>query len=295
MAKITAAEEMSFDGLGVPEEDWIKAWNDQQSCLGRQLVSAFRRNITVADNTTSLSAEYDLVHGQSVTVSNPLGVPIQAIYAIGCVGLETGSDGKPNGGVYDLAIPEIVAKPSTKPDGSWVVTAYFSADGQDTGYVGETIGPITRLRSNAVGLTTGTPANVCTTASLAITPGTWMLYPQVGFETGAGTSVTRTGAAVSATSAALPANDTTALPTGGETQAQIITGSAVPGSGIATVVNINPYEVTVADGATLPLFLVARAAFSGGTLSAFGSMKAIRSKPYMTGRRGRVKLFFFGG
>ena len=297
MANITAAREMPLEGMpDAPDEEWVKAWLQQQNGFGRQVGAAFQRAITIGENTTSLVKEIDLVHGQSVTVANPLSVPIQGIFAIGCRGLTVGSDGKPNGGVYDLAIPDLQAKPSTSGDGSWVVQANYAFMPSETvGVPGEVVGPISRVRSNAVSMTSGSVTNIPTpSASFTLTPGEYLVQGQVGFLPAGTTTVTIYAAAISTTSAVFPGTDTQAVPTSGEVAVQSTGAGVAPGSNFLSVA-IPPYRVAVADGTTKTLFLLGRISFATSTLTAFGSMEAVRTKPYLTGRTGKVKLFFFGG
>lgn len=298
MAKITAASEMPMESMpDVPDEEWVRAWLEQQNGLGRQVASAFGRQITVADNTTSMVKEVNLVHAQSVTIANPLSVPIQGIFAIGCVGLTLGSDGKPNGGVYDLSIPDISAKPSTKNDGSWVVSAnYAIGPNETTGAAGEIIS-ISRDRNNGIALTSNDPENIATTTSVTLTPGKWRLAGAVGFLPAATTSLTTLVAGVSSSSSNLPvggAGAVSAVPVDGEIWHQFSTPAMVPSNNAITLA-IPAYRTTVAAGTTKVLYLFGRAVFTVSTMTAFGYLEAVREEPYLTGRTGRVKLFFFGG
>lgn len=296
MANITASWQTPLESLpDAPDEQWVQSIVNRSNVFDRQVATAFQGGININGNTTSATKDMTLVHGQSVTVANPLSVPIQGIFAIACVGLEVGSDGKPNGGIYDLAIPSLQAAPSTRGDGSWVIQASYAFMPSETvGVVGETIGPITRIRSNSTGLTSPNPINVCTQPSLTVTPGFWQLKGAVGFSPAATTSITQLHAAISATSATLPAADTMALPTNGEVRIQDSRAANVPGQNSITL-TLPTYELTVANGTTKILFLVAEGVFSVSTLNVYGWMEAVRILPYLTGRTGRVKLWFFGG
>jgi hypothetical protein len=292
MAKITAAQEMALEAMpDAPDEEWLRALVDHGNSVDRQVVGAFQRQITTEDNTTSRAKDLNLVHGVPVTVANPLDVPIQGIYAIGCTGLEVGTDGKPNGGIYDLATPEIVAKPSTKSDGSWIVTAYYPTDGLTSGYVGETVGPISRIRSAATAMTDNVALNVCAQPSISVPAGQWVISGGVGGVLNAATNFTRLVAAVSLVSATLPATGTAEVPTDGEYRTELQLPSGVPGGNVQTRAFSYPATFTT----TTTLFLVGFARFTVNSFSAFGSLAATRIAPYMTGRTGRVKLFFFGG
>jgi hypothetical protein len=108
------------------------------------------------------------------------------------------------------------------------------------------------------------------------------------------TGVTQYLAGISNTSAAMPATDTQAYPTStGEVRTQWLQPATIVGITGANILVLPTYDVTLT--ATTTLFLVAQATFTPSTLGAFGYLQAVRIKPYMTGRTGRVKLFFFGG
>lgn len=136
-----------------------------------------------------------------------------------------------------------------------------------------TAGPISRLRSNATALTSPNSLNVCTTASLTLTAGDWDIRGIVGFLGAVGTSITLLKAAISKTSATLPASDATGVPTAGEviiehdTAANIIAATTV-------VLPIPAYRVSLTT--STDFWLVAAATFSVAALTAYGSMEARR-------------------
>ncbi len=148
-------------------------------------------------------------------------------------------------------------------------------DNAVAGDVGELLGPLTRVRSNSLALTTATPANVATTTSLTLTPGDWEIRGAVTFLPAATTGVQAVTAAISATSATLPATDTTSVPTSGEFRNDGFGFNVAVSNYIDTLV-IPPYRVTVAAAATRQLFLVAQATFSVSTLTCCGWMEARR-------------------
>jgi len=283
MAQITAANETPLESLpDAPDEEWFRNMLDRSNVFDRQVGAAFMRGITVGENTTSLVKSLDLVHGQSVTVANPLNVPIQGIFAIGCVGLSVGTDGKPNGGIYDLAIPDLQAKPSTRGDGSWVVQAnYDIMPAETTGYAGE-LQERNVLAANAVPLTTATAANI---TSITLGPGSYRISGSVGY----------TGTATTVTDARVTANTVSSSSNGvqGDTASRLSVTFLTNSLSVVVPTSF----VTVAPGATQTVWLNAQIAFSGGgnTMSAYGRLSIERTIPYLTGRTGRVKLFFFGG
>lgn len=152
------------------------------------------------------------------------------------------------------------------------------------GYVGETL-RLTRVQSAAIGLSSATTCNVgaatCPstggTQSITLTPGDWSCQSMVGFTTGSATSVTAMRNCISATSATLPAADTTAVPTTGEACSQVSQAADVTSAG-EVVLSIPPYQVTVTAGATKVLYLVARASFTVSTLTTYGSLECRRMR-----------------
>ncbi len=146
-------------------------------------------------------------------------------------------------------------------------------DNATAGYYGELLGPISRLKSNATAMTSPNTLNVCTTASITLTAGDWDVRGMVGFVGDTGTSITLLKAAVSKTSATLPASDTSAVPTAGEVTTEYDTAANVIGAG-TVILPIPSYRVSLA--ASTDLWLVAAATFSVNTLSAYGSMQARR-------------------
>lgn len=155
-------------------------------------------------------------------------------------------------------------------------------DSAPTGYIGEQFGPISRALASAVALTTATACNVgaatCPstggTQSFTLTAGDWEVRGAVGFVIANTTTITRLTAAISATSATLPATSTTALPTAGEVRYEWSQASAAPGSSVPITIQIPPFRVTVAT--TKTLYLVAQATFATSTATTFGYMDARR-------------------
>lgn len=294
MSRITAAAEVDAGSLeGADQEPWPK-FIEQYNELGRQVVANINQNGPLLDCPTSKLVEYDLLHGASVTIKNPLAVPIKSIMAVSCIGLSVDSTGKPTRGVYNLARPSLEWHNSTKGDGSVVVTPYYSPDGLATGALGEMAGPITRVASNGTPLATTVVSNVCTSPSITLTAGKWRIGAQADFDPAATSSVTRLDLGISTTSATLPAADTQTVPTSGE--CRVNWASAANVMVLPQALVIPPYRVEVAAGSTLILFLVARATYTVtvNDLLVCGSMEAVREVPYATGILGRVGLFFAG-
>ena len=145
----------------------------------------------------------------------------------------------------------------------------------NTGSVGELLGPILRVQTNATPLTTATTAPVGTTTSITLGPGDWDIHACVGFLPAATTSLTQLVAAVSLSAVALPAAATEGVPTGGTVRLTASMAAQVPGANPITYA-LAPYRVTVSVSSTLQLFLVAQASFTVSTLAAYGSMEARR-------------------
>lgn len=139
----------------------------------------------------------------------------------------------------------------------------------------EMFGLISRLKSNATSLTTGTVVNVCTTVKITLGPGNYEIIPRVGFIPGASTLVNNLNFAISKTSATLPATDTIAVPTAGEcynTQGFPATAFGA----VDYVMEMTPVPVSIAAGASQDYYLVASSSFSVSTMSVYGSMFAKR-------------------
>lgn len=134
-----------------------------------------------------------------------------------------------------------------------------------------------RLRSAATGLTTGTSANVTATA-LTLGAGTWDISAMVGYLTGTTPQTNTLFAAVSQTSATLPATDTDCVPnSNGEVRVEVLwaANTALVSSSTHAVV-IPTYRVVLAGSTTF--YLLARAVFGTSTMSAFGSISARQVK-----------------
>lgn len=147
-------------------------------------------------------------------------------------------------------------------------------DDAGSGIVGEILGPISRARASSTSLTNNTAVNVGTTTSITLTAGDWDVSGVVGFLPANSTTVTELDAAISATSATLPSNQTIALPTAGEVWVTL--GHPFTGNGNDVTLTIPTYRVSVAT--TQTLYLVARGSFGASTLSVYGWMMARRAR-----------------
>lgn len=292
MSRITAASELGKDELtDPPEEDWLNQKLEHDNELGRQIVSNINQNLPFLNSqVTKLGDPLTLVHGASVTVKNPLSVPIRSVIAVACIGLSVDSTGKPTRGTYNLGLPQIEWHPSGKQDGSVVVTAIFPPPTSGSGAEGETQ-TISRVRSANQALTSPNAVNVTAAGSTTLTVGNWLVRGAVGFNFAGTTSVTVLQASVSKTTGAVSAADTIAVPTAGEYRHLQNMPATVLGGDF--VIPIPAYLASVS--VDTPLFLVAAATFSISTASCFGFLQAQRVIPYQTGVTGKVTLFFAGG
>jgi hypothetical protein len=131
------------------------------------------------------------------------------------------------------------------------------------GNVGQTIQTLVASLANGgspVSLTTNTPANV---ASISLTAGDWWVQGNVNFTETVATASARS-AGISATSATLPTDGTEA--------------ACGVQSTLTTEVNtITPAWKRVNVSSTTTVYLVASAAFSAGTVAAYGSITALRA------------------
>jgi hypothetical protein len=144
------------------------------------------------------------------------------------------------------------------------------------GIVGEVLGPISRVQSNATNLTTGVTVNVGTTTSITLTSGDWEIDSTVSFYPTASTTVSVLLAGVSAISATLPGTDTFSVPTAGEVQVGFNIKSASFTTASPMTLAMPRYRVSVTSASTKQLFLVAQGAFGVSTLTVGGWMEARR-------------------
>ncbi len=294
MSVITASPEIDISALeGAPDEEWLRKFNESYNELGRQVVANANQNTPFLNSPVSMIKPYDLVHASSVTIQNPLSVPIRAIYPVACVGLSVDSTGKPTRGVYNLAMPDIEWHNSTRNDGSVVITAQFQAPLSGSGAQGETQ-QISRLFASATAITSGNQINVCAQPSITVGPGLYTVVGAVAFNPAAATNATYYEANVSLTSASLPASSRLGVPASdGTFRISTAIGSNVPVN--TMMVGIPSYKLEVATGSTATLFLVARTLFTVSTMTTHGFLEITRTAPYMTGITGRVGLLFIGG
>lgn len=114
-------------------------------------------------------------------------------------------------------------------------------------------------------LTTATPANVILTPFLSLTAGVWDISGVCCFLPAATTSITQVACGINSVSATLPAAGAGLYQ---ETHAALVP-TAIPQC-------FNLPMVRVAIAATTPYYLVAQAAFTVSTLTAFGTISANR-------------------
>lgn len=283
MSRITASAELSKDELqDAPEEEWLNTLLEHDNELARQVVANINQNLPILDSPTSKLVPFNLVHGASVTIKNPLSVPIRSVMAVACVGLSVDSTGKPTRGTYNLGLPQIEWHPSGKEDGSVVVTANYPAPSSGSGSQGEYISSYI-LPANAIALTNNIPVNV---GSVTLTPGAWDISVLTHYGFGTGVTGTLWQAAYNTVSATMPTSATTA----GDSLSYTST-SPTAAADTPIVVPARREVVTVAT----PYYSVARALFSVGSPKVFGRISAVRAIPYLTGTTGKVTLFFAGG
>ena len=134
-------------------------------------------------------------------------------------------------------------------------------DNASAGNVGEFISSTTDAGS-AVSLTTGTPANV---TSISLTAGDWDVTASAYFDTAATTSYTQLVSSISTTSATL--NTTAGRYSNWNTAATVLGTSEI---------SANVPTVRISIASTTTVYLVARAAFTVSTMSAYGFIGARR-------------------
>ncbi len=147
------------------------------------------------------------------------------------------------------------------------------------GFVGEMKGKISRTYSNKVSLTSASAGFICTTTNIVLTAGDWNVRGNIGFEFHIATITDLQGWVTTSASGTVPATDTLNLPTGGEVRYSD-NRSIVATGDPAAVIAISEYQVTVANGATLTLYLVGQSTFTGvgATCKAWGFLEARRAR-----------------
>ncbi len=140
------------------------------------------------------------------------------------------------------------------------------------GFVGEVL-QASRLKSAATGASSTVSLNVLATA-LSLTAGDWDVSGCLVFLPAASTSITLLKAAISKTSATLPATDTIGVPTSGEVSAQYTTAANVATGDISLVMP----TCRISLATTTSIYLVANATFSASTLTVYGSLNARRAR-----------------
>lgn len=146
-------------------------------------------------------------------------------------------------------------------------------DAAAAGYVGEYTQQSTLYASRfAITSATGTnvPAN-----PIVLTAGDWDISAIIAYDPAATTSITRILGSISTTSATISASSTYWVPNTNEIVVGWSQAAAVPG-GLQSGIVFPTYRVTVANGATLTLYLVAYFVFSVSTCKVWGSYWARR-------------------
>ncbi len=248
---------VSFN-TNIRTDDWPKAGEDftqrfisNYSQMVTQLGQALAQGLTFADNMNACWLTASCTHATAVGIANPLQ--------------------------NKSAPKQVLVFPGAQPVRSYSWT-YAPSTNQITLTVNYDVtpsflGPITRVRSNALALSNNVAANVCTTTSITLTPGDWDVRGSVAILGTSSTQVDGFNAAISKTSATLSAADTIAVPTAGELRILNHAGT-MNASANDTSISLECYRVSVAIGATMQLFLVTSNAFSVSTLSTYGSLEA---------------------
>lgn len=128
------------------------------------------------------------------------------------------------------------------------------------------------LTASAVSVTTATPVNI---TSVVLTPGDWDVDAIVDFVPAATTSVTQWNVSVSNTTATLQSqapSTSAAINIGPFATTTINQAAQVP----AAEVTISGATVRVSVSANTTIYLVAQAAFTVSTMTAYGSLRARR-------------------
>jgi hypothetical protein len=156
-----------------------------------------------------------------------------------------------------------VATGTLTPTQTGGIVGTTAVNNAQAGSVGELI--TATIATPGTSLTTATPANVILTPFLSLTAGDWDVWGNVNFLPAATTSITQLAFGINSVSATLPA--------AGSGLVQNTFTAFVPGA-IPQCDNVTMIRVNVAS--TTPYYLVAQAAFTVSTLSAFGTLYARR-------------------
>lgn len=272
MVKISSPSRINVEQLKSLPDDVKQIMVLPLNSLNEEISNAFKSQFTFADNMMATVKTQSFTDGVMLTVATGLKSP-----PIGIIPVWTdNANGFPR-----LAL-------TYQADQSQIgITATFNSPQTY-------LGPISRLRSAATSLSTGVAVNVCTTTSLTLTAGDWDVRGYVGWNFAGTTTVNYLRGAISSTSATLPANDTIAVPTSGQVRTQLsYPATTVPGGVDDTVTMIE--RVSVAAGATLPLYLVADAVFGVAACVVYGSMEARLITGPAGGQTGNVMFILVGG
>lgn len=277
-SKLSSLSRLSRDDLaGAPE--WVDTLLQSSNEFQEQATNRINQDLLVGTFD-----DVELVHAKEKKVRNPYGSDLQCVTAGKCVGLSVDSAGKPSGGVYTLSTPRIdwrriQARPG-EPEFIGV-TAYYQPL-STSGYAGEQQRSFVN-NSSALTLATGVAQNI---TSISLTPGVWDITGIVmWFATAGPVTGTAKSAAISTTSATIPATSTA-----GD---QWVTDPYMPTTTTSTWEAIPQFRVTVTS--TTTYYLVSQAAFTAGTIVTWGRISAVRALDYCTGLRGRVTLRFDRG
>lgn len=176
--------------------------------------------------------------------------------------------GAPNGARHTLPVFTLQASLNMitgafTPSQTGGIVGTTTNNSANAGSVGELL--TATIATPGTSLTTATPANVILTPFLSLTAGDWDVWGTCCFLPAATTSITQIAFGISATSATLPA--------AGSGLYQQTMAATVPGA-IPQCEHTMMTRVSIAS--TTPYYLVAQAAFTVSTLSAFGTLYARR-------------------
>lgn len=220
---------------------------------------------TVVPEVSSIRAGSPVI-GASGSVTRATGLRVDAQNISGIVNSAAIADNLAYAGNYFINYSGSLKSSIAGPVAFAGTTTNDSASG---GFVGEQI-IASVATGSAVSLSTGTAANV---TSVSLTAGDWDVSGCIVFKPGATTSITLLGAAISATTNAVPAvigqNSTN------DFLVQNASAAFVPGSNDDTLC-IPPVRVSLST--TTTTYLVGKATFSISTLAEYGQIRARRMR-----------------
>jgi hypothetical protein len=170
------------------------------------------------------------------------------------------------GTINATTVNAAVSASSLSSSGTTTLKGTATNDSAAAGYIGEYVSN-TLLIGSAIALTNGTPANVTT---ISLTAGDWDVWVNAQFTGAAGTVVNYFQSSISNTSAAID------MTNGRWTIVAAFASTVFSNSNNIISSNVGPIRISLSG--TTTIYLVAQAAFTTSTCSAYGTIQARRRR-----------------